>query len=242
MISAIGRRPVMAAPTANPTMPASAMGVSKTLSGPNALSRPSVTLKTPPASPTSSPIKMTVGSRCISSCSASLMASRIVPMRSRVDMFVYLRRIRIRSFLGKLNSFGDQLLYFIINRCQTSSVNQIFSLQLVTEAGNGVFLHPCLNLSLRAIAIGIALIAHVVTAPAIGMAFNEARSLTGTRLIYGPAGRFIDSENIIAIHTHCGNLHCFGPVRTVASGRSLGGSVFAIGVVLHHVNYGQLPQ
>ncbi len=47
-ISATGRIPIMAAPTAAPTMAVSAIGVSMTRSSPNSAMRPSVTLKAPP--------------------------------------------------------------------------------------------------------------------------------------------------------------------------------------------------
>ncbi len=47
-ISATGRMPIMAAPTAAPTMADSAIGVSMTRSAPNSSSRPSVTLNAPP--------------------------------------------------------------------------------------------------------------------------------------------------------------------------------------------------
>ena len=46
--SAIGRQPSIAAPTANPTIVSSAIGVSITRSGPNRSRNPSVTLKAPP--------------------------------------------------------------------------------------------------------------------------------------------------------------------------------------------------
>ena len=61
--SAIGRRPVIAAPIAAPTIACSLIGVSRTRSGPNSSNRPSVSLNTPPAAPTSSPMRTTVGSR-----------------------------------------------------------------------------------------------------------------------------------------------------------------------------------
>ena len=46
--SATGRLPVMARPTPAPTNADSLMGVSRTRSGPNFASSPSVTLNTPP--------------------------------------------------------------------------------------------------------------------------------------------------------------------------------------------------
>ena len=46
--STTGRLPVIASPTPMPTKPASEIGVSRTRSGPNFASSPSVTLNTPP--------------------------------------------------------------------------------------------------------------------------------------------------------------------------------------------------
>ena len=74
--SAIGRSPVMAAPIAAPTMACSLIGVSRTRSGPKRSNRPSVSLKTPPAAPMSSPIITTDGSRSISWAMAAAMAPR----------------------------------------------------------------------------------------------------------------------------------------------------------------------
>src|SRR3954451_14967787 len=75
MISATGRSPVIAAPTAAPSTPASAIGVSMTRAGKRAWS-PRVAPYTPPASPTSTPSSATRSSRSISSASARLSASR----------------------------------------------------------------------------------------------------------------------------------------------------------------------
>ena len=58
----MGRRPVIAAPIAAPKIACSDIGVSITLSFPNSSNKPTVALKTPPAAPTSSPIKKTLGS------------------------------------------------------------------------------------------------------------------------------------------------------------------------------------
>ncbi len=76
MISAIGRRPVIAAPTAAPRMACSLIGVSRTRSGPNSSSSPTVVLNTPPAAATSSPSNTTLGSRRISWAIPQATASR----------------------------------------------------------------------------------------------------------------------------------------------------------------------
>src|SRR6266540_6834760 len=62
-ISAIGRRPAIAAPTATPTIDDSASGVSMMRSGPNSSMNPSVARNTPPRTPTSSPSTITRSSR-----------------------------------------------------------------------------------------------------------------------------------------------------------------------------------
>jgi hypothetical protein len=75
MSSGTGRVPANAAPMASPTMPASAIGVSRTRRAPNSAISPSVTRKVPPNNPTSSPIRKTFSSRRISSARASFNAS-----------------------------------------------------------------------------------------------------------------------------------------------------------------------
>jgi hypothetical protein len=85
MISATGRMPVTAAPQASPAIASSEIGVSRTRSVPNSLIRLSVTPKMPPPAPQmpiSSPSRKTVGSRRISSRSASLSAWEIVSSRT----------------------------------------------------------------------------------------------------------------------------------------------------------------
>ena len=76
MISAIGLRPVMAAPMAAPMIACSEIGVSRTRMGPNSSNSPTVVLNTPPASATSSPKNTTLGSRRISWAMPAATASR----------------------------------------------------------------------------------------------------------------------------------------------------------------------
>jgi hypothetical protein len=76
MISATGRRPVMAAPMVAPTIACSLMGVSQTRCGPNSANSPTVVLKTPSAAPMSSPRHTTVGSLRISCAMPLATASR----------------------------------------------------------------------------------------------------------------------------------------------------------------------
>ena len=76
MNSTMGRSPFMAAPTAMPVKPNSAIGVSITRFSPNSASMPLLTLYAPSYSATSSPRRKTFGSRRISSDIASFSASR----------------------------------------------------------------------------------------------------------------------------------------------------------------------
>src|SRR5207253_316094 len=76
--STTGRQPAMQSPTARPTIPASASGVSKTRRSPNSVCRPSVTRKTPPSRPTSSPNTSTRSSSPSPARSASRSAPCIV--------------------------------------------------------------------------------------------------------------------------------------------------------------------
>jgi hypothetical protein len=76
MISAIGRSPVIAAPIAAPRMACSLIGVSRTRTGPNSSSSPTVPLNTPPAEATSSPRNSTSESRRISCAIPRATASR----------------------------------------------------------------------------------------------------------------------------------------------------------------------
>ena len=76
MISAIGRKPVIAAPIAAPMIACSEIGQSRTRFGPNFSSRPTVDLNTPPAAATSSPRNTTRSSRSISCAMPAATASR----------------------------------------------------------------------------------------------------------------------------------------------------------------------
>ena len=68
--STTGRSPIQAAPTAAPTNPSSAIGVSITRSPPNSSNRPLVTPNAPPKWPMSSPSRKTRSSARMASASA----------------------------------------------------------------------------------------------------------------------------------------------------------------------------
>src|SRR5919205_2376674 len=84
-ISHTGRRPARQSPTAAPSIPASASGVSTQRSAPKRSRSPAVARKTPPARPTSSPITMTESSRASSTWNASLIASTMLSSATPED-------------------------------------------------------------------------------------------------------------------------------------------------------------
>ena len=85
MNSSTGRSFRYAAPVARPVKPASVIGVSITRFVPNSSSSPFVILYAPWYCATSSPITKTSSSRCISSRSALLSASRTVICADAVE-------------------------------------------------------------------------------------------------------------------------------------------------------------
>src|SRR5579871_1485688 len=116
-ISTTGRHPARQSPTAAPSSPASASGVSTQRCGPKRSSRPAVARKTPPARPTSSPSTITSASRSSSVWRASLTASTSrssattdVPGRLDVDVREQELRIARRFGLGGGDAGAHQLL------------------------------------------------------------------------------------------------------------------------------------
>src|SRR5690606_29731805 len=143
MTSTTGLSPVIAAPTAAPTMAASEMGVSRTRSGPNLSSSPRVTPNGPPAAATSSPNKTTVGSLAMASASARLMAcpKRTSAMRlsccKRVDVVEYGFEIGLAS----RTCTGDRGIY-TLRRDPCSGRNHVgrgaLSYEAPLQPDNGV--------------------------------------------------------------------------------------------------------
>src|SRR5229473_6282377 len=114
-ISAIGMRPLSAAPIAMPTMPDSASGISRTRASPNFAYSPSVAPKTPPLRPTSSPMTSTRSSRSISSVMAARTASII---RISATLFIPRPHIVHRRSDGARALAPDLFVYaFIQDAC-----------------------------------------------------------------------------------------------------------------------------
>src|SRR5215203_2180399 len=150
-ISATGRIPLTDRPMAEPTIRLSASGVSITLAVPNSSSNPCVTLKTPPALPTSSPSTITDSSERISSASPSWMAcSRffvaIGTLSLRVDAGEHVFGIGERGVLGVFARLCDLSLYTLRDLIPPRLVQDVVLHQVLLEANDGVFLAPLLYL------------------------------------------------------------------------------------------------
>src|SRR5688572_16541337 len=148
MMSAIGRMPVIAAPTQSPVKPTSEIGVSIIRFGPNSSTSPFSTLNVVPASATSSPMRMTVGSRRISSAIASrtaspkpisLVASRVgaavaVAVSGGIDVLGHAAGVRVGRVDGELHRrihlFHEFVLYGVERRAVGHAVvHQPLSMQ-----------------------------------------------------------------------------------------------------------------
>src|SRR5258708_37126175 len=113
----------MHSPTAPPSRPASASGVSTHRSAPKRSSNPAVARKTPPARPTSSPSTITLASRASSVGSASLTASTsvssaIAHVPRRIDVRVAEQQLGIgrRLRLGGRDPGAHEVLGLFADR------------------------------------------------------------------------------------------------------------------------------
>src|SRR6476661_5641235 len=106
-ISATGRIPMMAAPVQAPRIAVSASGASMTRHGPNSSWKPSDTLKAPPYTPTSSPIRNTFSLRRISPRSPSEIAWRYVI--SAIGLRLYLLVVgRVEVLGGRVHALQER--------------------------------------------------------------------------------------------------------------------------------------
>src|ERR1700756_5003119 len=141
----------------------SASGVSSTRSSPNLSSSPSVTLKTPPERPISSPRMKTRSSRSISCERASLIASSMLIVRAicdsiplcrmnyvmrtplcelRPDMVRKLGRIGIGALLGELHRLVDFLRNLGGDLRLLRVVQKFLFNELLLECSHRIFFLP----------------------------------------------------------------------------------------------------
>src|SRR6185436_14786025 len=191
MMSTTGRMPAIAAPTARPVNPASEIGVSMTRSLPNSSTRPFTTLNGVPASATSSPRSTTLGSRRISSASASRIASAKVSSRtavpdgsgllavtvSGIDVLVHFAWIRKRRVQRELDGGIHLDGHFALDAIQRRLIGQAFRDERCGEQRDRIALrHPALLFDLRPVVVARD-VADMVTAKPVGVQQQEAGAI-----------------------------------------------------------------
>src|SRR5688572_25132973 len=194
MMSAIGRMPVIAAPTHRPVNPTSEIGVSMMRFGPNSSTSPFSTLNVVPASATSSPIRTTVGSRRISSAMASRMASpnpislvasrvgaAVTVAASGIDVLGHTAGIRVGRVDRKLHSRIHLFHERVLDRIERRAIGHVVLHQPLPVQRDRILLRdPLLLLRLRPV-VRTGDVADVMAVVAVGDALQERGPLTPAR-------------------------------------------------------------
>src|SRR4029077_6175035 len=186
MMSTTGRSPVIAAPTPMPVNPGSEIGVSMTRDFPNSSTIPDKTLNGVPASATSSPIMNTLGSRRISSDSASRTASAIVNSRtatSGIHILPYLIRSRIRGLQSKCNRRVDFRLCLRLDFVELRLRREFLAQQPVAQHPDRIALGPPLLFLLFGPVVFATHVADMVAVIPVGIAQKKSGAFPRARLL-----------------------------------------------------------
>src|SRR6266853_2609867 len=246
MMSTIGRMPAIAAPTPMPEKPASEIGVSMIRSLPNSSTSPVSTLNVVPASATSSPMRMTFGSRRISSAMASLMASpkdssRTFVAVSSIDVLGDLARVRIGRGDRELDRrihLRDQLG---LNRIEPGPVGHAVRHQPFAVQRDGIALgHPLLLFGLRPV-VRARDVADVVTVIAVRNALEEGRPLALTRALDVLRRHGVHLTHVLAVDGLVRDPERRGAGGNVSGRRLREVRVLVVAVVLADEDHRQLP-
>src|SRR5579875_1724738 len=246
MMSTTGRSPVMAAPRPIPVKPASEIGVSITRSGPNSSTSPLRTLKAVPASATSSPMTNTVGSRRSSSANASLIAwpsvtSRIpTAVALGVDMLAHLGRVGIRRLEGEVDTVAHLRHHLLLDPLQTCRVHPRFQQPPGQQPDRIALVTP--DPLLLPGAIGSVHVPHVVAVKAVGVAEQEAGTVSTSSSIHRLPGGGVDDEDVLPVDLLTGDSEGPGSGGELPSGGLPVARVLVIEVVLADVDHGQPPE
>src|SRR6266852_1443753 len=245
MMSTMGRSPVIAAPTASPVNPASEIGVSSTRSLPNSSTRPESTLKGAPASATSSPRMQTVGSRRISSASASRIACPKVSSRSVVSGIDILFHL-IDTWIGRgnreLHGFPHFGLKLTVPAIERPGIGQFLFDQPIPQIENRIPLTlPGLLFLLRAIVFAVD-ITHVMPVVPVCVAEQERGAVTATGALNQPLRDVIDSAHVLTVHGGGFQAEGSRPRQDVARRRFAVVRVFRVEIVLANVDHGKFEK
>src|SRR5579871_1029136 len=254
MMSTTGRMPVIAPPTPIPVMAASEIGESITRLGPNSSTRPVSTLKAVPASATSSPMTKTVGSRRISSASASRMALpsvvSTIPWPTcwpcvtllSVDMLVHLAGFWIGGVQRKRDARRNLLLHLLLKLLKDPGISSLFGNQTISQQLDGVAVRaPFLLLFFRAV-IRALNVANMVAVIAVGIAQQEGWAFARARPLHQMLSGGIHPNHILAVDHLSMDAKGFGARAQIASGGFGNGGIFGVEIVFADVDDRQLPE
>src|SRR5215208_2258483 len=201
-ISATGRIPLTERPMAEPTIRLSARGVSMTRRDPNSSWSPWVTLNTPPALPTSSPITITVSSARISSASPSWIACNrffsAISLTLGVDALERLFGIGEGRLFRVLARLGDLRLYLGRYLLSPLLVEEPVLHQILLEAHDRVLLAPLLDL--LALAVAPVVVVRGVCGHAVGLGLDQGRTVPPAGTLNGLSGDLVDGEHVVPVH------------------------------------------
>src|SRR5664280_745295 len=231
-------------PMAVPTMPDSASGVSMIRSSPKSFCRFSVTRKTPPSLPMSSPMMTILGSRSMARRRPALMAlpmvifdMSVLSLKARgvssepgalgldqrvlldIDVVKHRQWLRVRHGQAALANLCGELVRLNLDGLEERPVGLEAGRQIGLEPGDRVAQLPNLNLCrdtvLRRVVGG-----GVRTHP-IGEGFDQHRSLPAAGRIQRGLGHGVHGENVVAVHPDTGEAEAAGPLVERDPGLSL---------------------
>src|SRR3954470_7988724 len=221
MISTIGRSPTRLIPSATPTKPFSAIGVTRTRSRPYFSTRPPFVLKTPPSASTSSPMRRTAGSEARESSRAALIASRYVIStvaawsaagRASVSVDIRARLLegRVRGCGGSVGCRVHLVLQFLLDPCLVLCGEDPVSRQPTTEHLDGVARLPGIELAVGPVLRGVRA---GVSAIAVRLHLEQGRAIAAARPLDGVADGAVHDIDVLAVDDDPGH-----PVRVRSPG------------------------
>src|SRR5581483_2219184 len=209
-ISQTGLRPAMQRPTAAPSMPASASGVSKQRSGPKRSRRPAVARKTPPERPTSSPMTSTSASRSSSTWRQSFTASTRVSsgmteVRRRVGVGVREQKLGIRLGLGLggLDPAAHRLERLLLDRGRERVVEQAEPPEIAVVAADA--LAAALFLDAVEVDVEPRVVGGRVGGDAEVDGLDQRRPAAAASPLDRLPRGLVDREHVTTVHAHAGN-------------------------------------
>src|SRR6185436_5503776 len=247
MMSQIGRRPAIAAPTHRPLKPASEIGVSMMRSLPNSSTRPVSTLNVVPASATSSPMRTTRGSRRISCAIASLIASPKVSSRtevavSSINVLRHPRGVGIGGCDAPLHRGVHLFDEAFLNLVQFGARGDlVVHHPLAVQRDRIFFSHPLLLFRLRPV-IGAGDVPDMMAVIPVRDALEERRALPLARAIDELEGRRVHLADVLAVDRLVHHAERFGALVYFCCGHLREVRVFVVAVVLAHEDDGELPE